>query len=261
MILDSQKAIHAVQALPFCYLCGESLADPRNDDHVPPSSIFLTDDRNFPLTLPTHVKCNGDRSAEDQVIGQLIGLLHRKAPDAVHNKLKVKSGPYEDGTLGMAVEGLDLRSIIRRWIRGFHAALYREYLPDDTGAFMTSPPLPEGRPHKHGGEFVPVPEIVSHFVEELKKNRATNTLDRIVCRNRKCRYECVWAQADRGQWMCIYGLDLYDWMNLGDTRHFEARGCVGAYRRPAGGTPRGATCATHLVFTVENAQRLNPFGN
>ncbi len=261
MILDSQKAIHAVHSLPFCYLCGESLADPRNDDHVPPSSIFLTDDRNFPLTLPTHVKCNGDRSAEDQVIGQLIGLLHDKAPDAVHNKLKVKSGPFEDGTPGLVVEGLDLQAIIRRWIRGFHSALYREYLPDDTDAFMTSPPLPKGIPHKHGGEFVPVPEIVSRFVEKLKKNRATNTLDRIVCRNRKCRYECVWAQEDRGQWWCIYGLDLYDWINLGDTGHFEARGCVGAYRRPAGGTPRGATCATQLVFTVENAQRLNPFGN
>lgn len=139
--------------------------------------------------------------------------------------------------------------------------MYREYLPEDAGSFMTSPPLPEGRHHARGGEFLPISEILRHFVEELKKNRATNTLDRILCRNGKCRYECVWTQADRGQWICIYGLDLYGWMNLGDTRQFETRGCVGAYRRAAGGTPRGATCATQLVFTVENRERLNPFGN
>jgi hypothetical protein len=206
------------------------------------------------------VKCNSDRSAEDQVIGQLIGLLHGKSPNVTHNKLKVNVGEFEDGTPVMAVEGLDLRAIIRRWIRGFHAALYKEFLPETTTSFMTSPPLPEGKPHRNGGEFLPVAEVLEHFVDELKKNRATNTLDRIVCRNDKCRYECVWAQADGGQWMCIYGLDLYGWMNLGDTRNFEARGCVGAYRRPGGGTPRGATCATRLVFTIQNAQWLNPFG-
>src|SRR5438093_1112647 len=144
MILDSQRAIRSAQGLPFCYLCGKPLADPRNDDHVPPSSIFLTADRNFPLTLPTHVKCNSDRSAEDQVIGQLIGLLHGKSPKVTHNKLKVKVGEFEDGTPVMAVEGLDLRAIIRRWIRGFHAALYQEFLPETNNSFMTGPPLPEG---------------------------------------------------------------------------------------------------------------------
>lgn len=108
MILDSQKVIYDVRALQFCYLCGEALTVARNVDHVPPSSIFLSADRDFPLILPTHIKCNGDRSFEDQVIGQLIGLLHGKSPNAVHNKLKVQIGPFADGTLGMAVEGLDL---------------------------------------------------------------------------------------------------------------------------------------------------------
>jgi hypothetical protein len=218
MILATQKAMRAVKQLPFCYLCGERLTDPRNDDHIPPSSIFLRGDRDFPLILPTHVRCNSDRSLEDQVIGQLIGFLHGKAPHGPQNKLWIKGGRFKDGTPGIAVQGLDLRAIIRRWIRGFHAALYREFLPD--GLFLTSPPLPEWKPLEDDGQVVPVSDVVPHFVEELKRNRATNTLDRIRCRNAKCRYDCVWIQADRGAWLCIYGLDLYDWIKLGDTRHF-----------------------------------------
>jgi hypothetical protein len=126
---------------------------------------------------------------------------------------------------------------------------------------MTSPPLPEGEPPGDGGQLKPVAEVVSPFVEVLKRNRATNTLDRILCRNGKCRYECVWAQADRGEWLCIYGLDLYDWISLGDTTHCEPRGCVGAYHRPGGVPPPNATRATVLTFAVQNNERLDPFGN
>lgn len=228
---------------------------------MPPNAIFDKADRDFPLILPTHRKCNGDRSAEDQVIGQLVGILHRKQPNPKHNKLKVKVGFFEDGAPAVAIEGLDLRAIIRRWVRGFHAALYREFLPDDAGLFMTSPPLPEGKPQQDGGQFMPVAAAVPEFVKELKRNRATNTLDRVLCRNGKCRYESVWAQADNGKWICIYGLDLYGWISLGDTATFEARGCVGAYRRPEGGTPASATCATRLEFPISNYDRLNPFGD
>ena len=76
MMLDTQQAMRRVKELPFCYLCGEKLSEPQNDDHVPPTSIFLPDDRNVPLILPTHKKCNNDRSDEDQLIGQLIDILN-----------------------------------------------------------------------------------------------------------------------------------------------------------------------------------------
>ena len=97
-------------------------------------------------------------------------------------------------------------------------------------------------------------------MEELKRNRATGTLDQITCRNGKCHYECVWTQADKGQWFCVYALSLYDWMQLGDWSRFESRGCVGAYLRPGGGVPAGATCGTRLIFSVSNNEPLNPFG-
>jgi hypothetical protein len=91
---------------------------------------------------------------------------------------------------------------VRRWVRGFHTALYGEYLPESAG-FLTSPPLPEAEPPAEASRFVPVQDVVFEFVRELKRNRATATLDRIVCRNGKCRHECVWSQADNGAWICV----------------------------------------------------------
>ncbi len=40
--------------LGFCYVCGEPFTedDPRTRDHVPPRSVFQSDDRNWPLILP-----------------------------------------------------------------------------------------------------------------------------------------------------------------------------------------------------------------
>jgi hypothetical protein len=117
MILDTQRAMRTVQQLPFCYLCGELLTEPKNIDHVPPSTIFLDDDRHFPLTLLPHVRCNDDRSKEDQSIGQLIGLLHDGGLPSHHRKLRIVGGQFEDGTQGIVVDGLNLRAIIRRWVR------------------------------------------------------------------------------------------------------------------------------------------------
>lgn len=260
VILDTQKAIRCVRRLQFCYLCGNSFSrtEEPNPDHVPPSGLFAVADRNFPLILPTHRTCNAKQSADDQVIGQLVGVIHGRRPNPMHKKFRVSVGRFENGSVALAVGGLDLRSIIRRWIRGFHAALYSEYLPQ-SALFSTCPPLPEAEPTADGPKFRPVMEAAPKFVEELKRNRTTDTLDRLVCRNGKCRYECVWSQADNGTWMCIYGLDLYQWINLGDTANFEPRGCVGSYIRSGGGVPPGGTCATRLEFPVMNRARLDPF--
>jgi hypothetical protein len=125
---------------------------------------------------------------------------------------------------------MDIRAIIQRWIRAFHAALYGEPLPE-TAMFSTYPPVPEVKPERQAVKPLPIPEVFPDFVEALKRNRTTKTLDRILCRNAKCRYECVWTRADNGTWICIYGLDLYDWMQLGDIHNFELRGCVGCSMR------------------------------
>jgi hypothetical protein len=260
ILLTSEKDFKVIKSLPFCYLCGQALTSrlERDKDHVPPSGIFAQADRGQPLILLTHRLCNGSRSKEDQTIGQLVGVLHGRRVNQKHNKLKIKVGRFMDGSRGAALEGFDLKEAIRRWVRGFHAALYGEYLSPDC-SFATYPPLPEAI--RQGDEviFAPVPEILPKFVEELRRNRAVGSLDRIVSRNGKCRYECVWAQADNGEWICIYCLDLYNWSNLGDPAHFPRRGCVGSYRREQGGVPSRACTATRLKFEIDNVMSLIPF--
>jgi hypothetical protein len=262
--LSTQKALRSIQRLPFCYLCGQDLAgtarSERNHDHVPPSTIFSKEDRTPPLKLPTHRLCNTLQSNEDEVIGQLVSLRHSRLRASKHGRLKIAVYEASDGSSTATLAGIDLRAVIRRWVRGFHAALYREYLPDDGEPdFATVPPFPEGRASESGPVAFETPPAVQAFVTALRGNRITRTLDGILCYNQRCRYECVWDQSDNGRWICIYGLDLYDWLNLGDIHNFQARGCVGCYRRPGGGTPRGATIATRLIFPIPRGSGLDPF--
>jgi hypothetical protein len=260
VILSTLKALRTVRNLSFCYLCGGPLENRNqtNRDHVPPSGVFAAKDRDLPLILPTHPQCNQRRSPEDQAIGQLVGVLHGRAVNQTHNKLRVAVDRFDDGNSLAVLSDIDLRQIIRRWIRGFHAALYNEFLPGDA-SFATYIPLPEGKRDGDKIKYVPFPEALSKFVGELKRNRAARNMDRIVCRNGKCRYECVWSQADNGRWICIYCLDIYNWINLGDTKNFPARGCVGCYRRPSGGVPRNASNATRLIFCSDSSSSLDPF--
>lgn len=259
--LTTERTLKAVSRLTFCYLCGKTLtsSDERDRDHVPPSGVFALADRNKPLILPTHRLCNGNRSQEDQTIGQLVGVLHGRRVNRKHNKLQIAVSQFKDGSRGAALSGFDVKEPIRRWVRGFHAALYGEYLCP-TYSFATYPSLPEATSKGNKVVFVPIPEAFPKFVEEIKRNRAVRNLDRIVSRNNTCRYECVWARADNGEWICIFCLDLYNWTDLGDTRHFAPRGCVGCYRREHGGVPSHASTATQLVFEISNNSPLDPFG-
>jgi len=194
--LRTQQAVRPAQKLAFCYLCGLPFqdGDHKNRDHVPPSAIFLQPDRDFPLILPTHYGCNHDRHVEDQTIGQLVGILHNQAPDPEHLRMQLMAGMAADGQPVVAAGGFDLRAIIRRWVFGFHAALYGEFLSAGQ-QFMTFPPLAEG--DKDTGQIQPVHAIVPEIVRVLRFNRGLGRVDRLVTRNGKCVYECVWIESDR----------------------------------------------------------------
>ena len=125
---------------------------------------------------------------------------------------------------------------------------------------MVFPPLPQGRLVDQRVEPVPVPEVVPLLVQEVKRNRATGTVDSIVCRNGRCRYECVRTKDDYGKWICIWALDFYGWKELGDVLHFEPRGCIGVYHPKNDVIPPRATVGTTLEFQIESAERLDPFG-
>lgn len=259
--LITQANFQAARRHTFCYLCTRSFKpDERRDrDHVPPKALFGSADRQPALVLPSHVACNAARSPDDEVITQLMGVLHGR-PIAPHGrKPKFAAGTFPDGSLGVGVGGLQLKEIIFRWVCGFHAALYGE--PLGPAIRMVFPPFPEGRvQEEHQVEAVPVPDGVPLLVKELKRNRLTGTLDVMVCRNGRCRYECVWSQADDGRPICIWALDLYGWQDLGDIKHFERRGCVGLYGPNSRLIPSLASRGTRLEFSVPTGERLDPFG-
>lgn len=267
-VISTQSDLRSVQKLPFCYLCGNAFIEEadKTRDHVPPRAIFATSDRGCPLILPTHEKCNGAQSGYDEVVGQLIAAIHGKYPEPANVRLDVTV--VEDATTGTQsawLSGANLHRPICRCVRAFHAALYREYLPDNNGTkdgtiFSFDPPFPVG--HVDANNDFTVDAISphhTHFVEQIKRNRTAGQLDRLTCFNGKCVYECVWDRADDGQPICIFALNVYDWSALANTDDFPKRGCVGAYL-PARGRPADGTTATNLVFPISNAEMLDPFG-
>ena len=121
-------------------------------------------------------------------------------------------------------------------------------------------PFPEGKPLPNGQvSFDPILPQQQSFAEEIKKNRRAKRLDRVVCFNDQCVYECVWVRDDAGGSWCMFAFRLYDWETLADRHNFPARGCVGFYR-PAPGKPATATWGTSLPIPT-SGNPLDPFDN
>jgi hypothetical protein len=260
--LEYQRHFREVSGIVFCYVCGKMFqnGETRNYDHIPAKACFAARDRNFPLQLPTHIDCNSGHKLLDEKIGQVLKLKYAKGTRSSNNRLRFKFFPPSAGrgTIG-AVTNVDIRGAVSQWIRGFHAALYKEPL-EDGSRFAFETPFPEARMTATGGELIGM-RLAQHrvFVETVKVNRAARNVDFIECNNRKLRYECVWAQSDNGPWICVFALDLYEWSDLGDINHFPKRGCAGMYAMPRGTAPRGASIATKLRIAIPNYQPLDPF--
>lgn len=245
ILLQQQRDLRRVYAQPFCYICGKAVAhgDDLNDDHLPPSGIFKVTDRNAPLILRTHRECNSDQSADDQVIAQLVGPIHGRTPSKKDRPLDIQIHELSPGRTTGVLRGQDLERVLYRWIRGFHAALYGEYLPPPPiTAFMTILPFPKMA--QAGAEPKPaaVPAAYRPFLEAITACQESGQIDQVVTRNGKCRYSCVWTEEDGGgRWFCIYRLDIYNWSDIGDVNNYERRECVGAYILPNKEAPIAAT--------------------
>jgi hypothetical protein len=258
--IEDQRAIRDCRRLSFCYLCGKSFApnSKATRDHVPPKAVFATEDRRVnPLILPVHDRCNKEQSVGDEVIGQLVSVLHCASGWPRTDKLKIGQVSRGEATPITFLTGPDLRPLIWRMVKGFHAALYGQPLLV-AGKANVHMPFPEGK--RLSGNRVSFNDVLPQqrvIAEEIKKNRLANRLDRVVCFNGKCVYECVWVSGDRGEPICMFALRLYDWEKLADTRMFPPRGCVGIYS-PTSGKPASATRGTAL-FLPTGGDVLDPF--
>ncbi len=260
--LLTQQSAREVRDLPFCYLCGHEfvLGDRKNHDHVPPKSIFLPDDRDFPLKLATHVDCNTREADDDEFIGQLISVFHGKWPPEGTSKIELEAeyNPQADAVdVFLRTDRFD--PFVKRCLKGFHAALYREAMPDET-KFAIQIPFPTGKLLNGVVIQDPVPPQHLAFVETVKKNRVSRTLDAIVTCNAKMQYECVWDKLSDHSWACVFALDVYGWHNFGRQGEPFPLGCAGLYRLPEGNRPSSATASTSLEFPLANLEPANPFG-
>lgn len=260
--VNSQTQLRWVRDLKFCHVCSLRFSGSAvtNYDHVPPKSCFDKADRNPPLKLKTHVKCNNENKVNDEKVGQLIAVRRHQSLNPSDTLLDFKI--IDDGKTGtklVALTNLDVHGAIRRWIGGFHTALYREPLLPNTN-FSVSTPLPSAKNTAQGVVIEPIRPEHTEFVKTIKLNRAAGNVDTIVTNSGKLRYQCVWARDDTmASWFCIFALDLYDWITLGDINNFQARGCVGAYMLNDGLAPQGACLATSHVIDLNDSSKFDPF--
>jgi len=264
MEIKTNKELQQIQRLQFCYLCGRKFKDGENitKDHVPPKAVFLSCDRKNPLILPTHYKCNQKESKTDEIIGQLITALHGTYPKRKNLRLKLDILENSQNRKPVLIlRAINLRGVVTRVVKAFHAALYKQYLPNKTRNFFDTPVL-QGKEKDGKVTFEKTKIQFPLFVSTIKKNRKAGKLDRIACFNNKCIYECVWEQMDDGTWACIFALNIYDWKHLGDPEHQSRRGCVGFYM-PRKGLPTNATKGIMriLEIPINNFEPLDPFGD
>lgn len=260
----SQRDLRAIRDLSFCHVCGLEIhsSDQTDHDHIPPQSCFDKSDRNPPLKLRAHVHCNNANKLNDEKVGELIAAQRYRSlnPAKTHLGIQLIHEPSLERSFA-TFQNLDVRGAIRRWVGGFHAALYRNPLKPGT-SFQVTPPLPSATINDNVATMESIPAHHAHFVETLKLNRAAKNVDVLITSNGKLRYECVWAQEDAGpRWFCIFALDLYDWITLGDIHNFEPRGCVGGYMLNDVQVPASASRATRIQAAVPNKSPLDPFGD
>lgn len=255
--LSTQKQFRELQRIPFCYLCAGPITQEcvTNREHVIAKSLIHASDRNFPLILPSHKRCNEEWSDGDETIGQLVSLLHSEANPS-HKLAVTDHCPGSEVRYG-TVSGVPLEPIIWRWVRGFHAALYRVPLVDRPGHYCILTPLPQIE-IKNGRPFpVQVRPQYFKFAEVLRRNRLTNNLDYIEFYNGKARFECVWEKFDCGKSFCIFALKIYEWSKLSDEVPGPKHACIGCYLSDP--TPEGASTSTSPVHEDYDSMELDPF--
>jgi hypothetical protein len=244
--VTTEKQLRERRNPGFCYICSE-LWVPRSKwppEHVVPSNAFLREDHKQVLTLLAHPACNDSKSGWDERIGQVFKMLHGTLHDDHLLDLVIFTDPNTSEQVGGFVD-FDFRRILIGWLKGFHATLYREYLPHDGERFAFNSPWCSfiGDPNNEE----PMQRVQRVWVETLVASRIAQTTDRITAWNGKLRYECTWSFLDDGRPVCLFALDIYDWARLSPSKDGRRRSCTGIYH-PGNGIPAGAARATNLVI-------------
>ena len=221
----TQDEMRANLSLRFCCVCGKPFAknEKPTRQHVPPRSVFAVEDQDPLLVLRAHDSGNQKQSVDDEVIGQLVSVLHDRYPAEERLRIAMDLFSVDGSVLPMVgVKDLPLTRIIFGWVRCFHATLYCKYLVDGGG--FIGPPFPESEPDGNGGA-TPEPVHVSRYsmTHILKQQAKIGRADEVVCFNGKCYYRCTWLKMDNGKEFLLVRITAPHMVVAGNERRYYKR--------------------------------------
>ena len=262
--ITTQQHARKVSHLDFCYVCGKPFTEshPSTRDHVPPTKMFLEEDRNWPLILPAHRECNSKYSFSDEQAKGLLALLHpTDNPVPPHKTEQVGIVERNGKPTGVLLQGLSLRRVVAKILRACHAALYGEYLPNEDTNRAILLPLPIFDPETGDvdkNELLPQHEMLCKV---LKDNRNISNVDTIQAYNGKFKFEAVWGTLDNDSetHFGVFAIDIYQWHNLANGVLGRPQGCFGMYRLNRSPIPENACVVTSLELPYSYSEPLNPF--
>ncbi len=244
----------------LCYLCGEGFtggsSDPIQTEHVIPRSVLGTPpkaaNQRFSLTLKCHRACDQSRKeANDRVLHALEAMEARPAgASSVADLLRgrvlrpfvtLPSLPLEP----TIIAARPLMDGIWTWIRGLHAALYGEYLPETVGHREIAP-VPEGA-HERADATVRKTQssLRSIAARIVLEGVATAKRDEVSIWGNEFRYCCTWVRLPDEQRGCTRGWTCFWILRTPRLREWTLNACgepipwTGMYSCPV---PSLATC-------------------
>ncbi|MCR4377145.1 MAG: hypothetical protein NUV50_03510 [Rhodospirillales bacterium] len=171
--------------LEICYLCGEPLAEPISDDHVPPKQMFAkelrkTNDLLKMLTIRTHESCNNSFGKDEHYFFQSLlpfargsysgNAALREAVDKFHSGsrqrflMKMILGEFErhpsglvlpNGRVAKRFQGDRIERVAWKIVRGLYFHHFGVVLPDEWTVGVTII-APNERPPSHFDCFMNV---------------------------------------------------------------------------------------------------------
>jgi hypothetical protein len=156
----------------------------------------------------------------------------------------------------LAARGVNIEAEIWRWVRAFHSALYREFLPADSlpDIHGPSPCFLEGQPV----EFKPPSKKRLQLNLAMNNHIKADRFDEITSNNEKLRYLCVWLpQRETGNCECMFALSVNSWTGFADERAGDL-GCVGHYAMPRIAPPNQASVASEFPISISVADFRRP---
>lgn len=231
-ILSQKEMQDARQTIAFCYLCGKDLP-PRGEpgrrkqligEHVIPRTLLGNAPESqaeaWAVVLDVHRACEESTKQRADHWLKLLQDMHVKPASEWAKPGHVRDMPIrpsllihpQTGTAVTTFTGLgDLFAGVWRWIRGLHAALYREFLLPDVWHF-SYPPVPACS-SQESGPTIEDTETQSHLIRSsIGLAESLGKWDGITAWGGAARYRCTWWQCaalkGKPNWICFWTLSF-----------------------------------------------------